>query len=97
MSNYQYYTDSCAICGAKFPKRDMNKIMVSYGHVSAAYPRLVCHLCDNCLPTLFDYLAVLEPERKINWGSPPKECKKCHSYIGKTAVYCPKCGKKIEG
>lgn len=92
MKAYQRYRDYCVICGKDLPKREMNKILISYSHNTATYPRVACVICDDCLPKFFDNLGIPEPEREINWGKPPEFCRKCGSTVSKTAIYCKSCG-----
>ncbi len=96
MSTYQRYTDYCTICGKEIPKREMNKIFISYGHTSVTSPKLVCHICDDCLPNLFEKLETVEPERKVKWGAARPYCRNCYRDVGKTALYCPYCGNKLK-
>lgn len=96
MSKYQYHRGYCILCGKDLPKRDMNKIMISYSHSSVTCPRMMCSVCDDCLPQLFDNLGVKEPEREINWGKPPAYCMECGTIISKTALYCKSCGAKLK-
>ncbi len=95
-ASYQYFRDYCVECGKDLPKREMNKIMISFSHSSVTYPRVVCNVCDDCLPALFDKLGVPEPNREIAFGAPPPYCSKCGCTMGKTARYCRNCGHKLK-
>lgn len=48
----------CSLCGEVYRKREMNKLYYAPSHYSTYNPRLVCHICDNCLPRLAEYLEV---------------------------------------
>ena len=96
MSTYHYYTTNCAICDKELPKRDMNKIYISFSHSSVTSPKLVCSICDECLPTWFDDLGVSEPDREIHWGKPCSSCPKCWHTVNKKALYCPYCREKLK-
>ncbi len=96
MNTYQRYTDCCSVCGKEMPKRTMNKILISYGHSSVISPKLVCHICDDCLPSLFEKLEVAEPEREVKWGKARSYCRKCYYDVGKNALYCSHCGNKLK-
>ena len=96
--SYIYYEDQCAICGEKHPKREMNKIYIAYGHTSVSSPKLMCHVCDDCLSKLSDFLAVSTPDDTVNWRYiKEKHCKKCKKKSPKRALYCLHCGAKLEG
>lgn len=60
MSGYQHYRGYCIVCGKELPKRSMNKIYISKSHHSVPTPKLICSVCDDCVPTIYDYLGVRE-------------------------------------
>lgn len=37
-------------------KREMNKIYYAPSHYSATNPRIICHVCDDCLPRVANLL-----------------------------------------
>ena len=94
-STYQFFRENCALCGADFPKRDLNKILMAPGHTSVSSPKKLCGLCDDCLPKLLDFLEVPEPEEKERPYTLARLCYKCYNHVGKTARYCPYCGDEL--
>lgn len=95
-STYQFFRENCALCGADFPKRDLNKLMMAPGHRSVTHPTKLCGICDDCLPKILDFLEVPEPEVKERPYTPRRYCRKCYYDVGKTARYCPYCGDKLD-
>ena len=94
---YTYFRENCALCGADLPKRDLNKILMAPGHTSVSTPKKLCGLCDDCLPKLLDFLEVPEPEDKEKKPYTPRRwCRRCNNDVGKTFVFCPYCGDKLE-
>lgn len=49
----------CAKCGKEQAKKRMTAIYIKS---STSNPKILCHICGNCLPALLDYLAVGAPE-----------------------------------
>ena len=96
MSTYQYYTEDCALCGKEHPKRDLNKLFISFGHCSITSPKRMCAVCDDCLPELCEIFEITLPEEKIRPYKCRRYCGKCYSDVGARAVYCPYCGKKLK-
>lgn len=94
-SSYQFFRENCALCGADFPKRDLNKLMLAPGHLSVTHPTKMCGICDDCLPKLLDFLEVPEPDYKEKPYNPRRWCRKCVRDVGKTAVFCPYCGDEL--
>ena len=88
----------CVLCHRTFIKREMNNLYLAFGHTSVRSQKLLCAICDDCLPTLLDTLGVSEPERKVKWGSTlsGRYCQKCYHDVGKTALYCSHCGEKLK-
>lgn len=56
MSNLPY--GKCQMCNMIDYKREMTKIYYGEAHVSVYNPRLLCHICDNCLAKLVEILEV---------------------------------------
>ena len=97
MSTYTYYREPCALCGKEFPKRNLNKLMLSTDHSSVPKLKKLCGICDNCLPKLLDYLEVPEPEDTERRPYKPRQlCRKCYNWAGKTAKFCPYCGDRLD-
>lgn len=48
----------CQMCNKLYYKREMTKIYYGEAHVSTHNPRLLCHICDDCLATLVEILQV---------------------------------------
>lgn len=97
-STYQYYRGYCTICGKELPKRSMNKIFIGFSHNSCVAPKMLCSVCDDCLPRVYDTLGIVEPDREakgVNKGKPRDFCRNCYNTVGKTALFCPYCGKKL--
>lgn len=85
----------CAKCGKEGMKKSMTALYMKTDTYDP--PRILCHLCDRCLPELLDELEVSmpeEPERKP--FTPTRWCRKCYSRVGKTARYCPSCGDDLD-
>jgi len=94
MSTAHYYREPCALCGKTFSKREMNKLLMEASHLSCTHPKKVCFVCDNCLPTLLDYLGVPEPEAAAH-RPPTRWCRKCYNNVGQRARFCPYCGDEL--
>jgi hypothetical protein len=56
MSNLPH--GECQMCNGTYPKREMTKIYYGEAHVSVYNPRLICHICDDCLAKLAEFLEV---------------------------------------
>lgn len=96
-STYQFFRENCALCGADFPKRDLNKILMAPGHTSAPVPKKLCGICDDCLPKILDFLEVPEPEDKERAPyTLARRCQKCYNVVGKMARFCPVCGDNLD-
>ena len=96
MSTYTYYREPCALCGEEFPKRNLNKLMLSTAHSSVTKLKKLCGICDNCLPKLLDFLEVSMPEDQQRPYTPAPWCRKCSATVGKRAKFCPYCGDKLD-
>lgn len=99
METYKHYRDCCAMCGKELPKRSMNKISICFSHISCMAPKMLCSVCDDCIPRLYDTLGVPEPDReakRADKGKPRDYCKNCYNTVGKTALYCSHCGEKLK-
>lgn len=89
----------CAKCGKEHMKRNMTGLYVK----TSVYdpPRILCHLCDRCLPVLLDELEVSMPDEPAGKPYTPRHynprqlCRKCFNYAGKTAKFCPNCGEEL--
>ena len=47
----------CSLCRkAHLHKREMNKIYYAPSHYSVVNPRIICHICDDCLPRVANLL-----------------------------------------
>ena len=55
----RYYA-FCAKCGKEEEKRFMSQIYIKDGAYSPM--RILCHICERCLPVLLDELEVCMPE-----------------------------------
>lgn len=98
MSTYKYFGEHCALCHDWFPKREMTKLYIGESHNSSPTPRKLCCVCDNCFPKLLDYLEVSEPEELEKRPYHPQHrqwCRKCVTYVNKTAKFCPYCGDEL--
>ena len=96
-NDYTNYWEPCALCGIQSPKRDLNKILFTRSHVSVTTPKKLCGVCDDCLPKLFDYLEITEPpDAEKKPFVPRRWCRKCVTDVGKTAVFCPYCGDRLD-
>ena len=93
--NYRYYTEVCSLCGIEHPKRDLNKIYISYGHVSIASPKKLCSICDDCLPRMSEIFEVELPDVAIGHMPRRNHCKKCYRDVYKDTLYCQDCGNKL--
>lgn len=85
--------DECNKCGRHISKRDATKILVQSGTYGT--PKTLCWLCDRCLPSLLDELEVSMPEDKERPYTPARWCRKCMTTVGKTAVFCYRCGDEL--
>ena len=70
---YRRYTEICSLCGKEHPKRDLNKLHISYGHTSVPSPKKLCSVCDDCLPRLCEIFEVPLPDNVVNWRMSKKE------------------------
>ena len=96
MGTYPYFRENCALCGDSLPVRDMNKLYKGDSHIRCSTPRKLCNVCDNCFPKLLDFLEVSEPEEPVRRPYKPRRlCRKCVSYVNKTAKFCPYCGDEL--
>lgn len=99
MGIYQYFRENCAMCGDSLPMRDMNQLKLSKSREINRDFRKLCHVCDNCLPKLLDFLEVSEPEeperRPYTKPQHRQWCRKCVTYVNKTAKFCPYCGDEL--
>lgn len=98
MGTYQYFREPCALCGESHPMRDMTKVYMGQSHSSCPTPRKLCAVCDNCFPKLLDFLEVSEPEETEHRRYNPQHrqwCRKCVTYVNKTAKFCPYCGDEL--
>lgn len=100
MSNtYQRYKGYCSVCGKELPKREMNKIFIGFSQVRYMAPKTLCSVCDDCLPMVYDTLGIIEPDREaksLSYGKPREFCRNCYNTVGKTALFCPHCGKALK-
>ena len=96
MSAYKYYTEKCTLCGKEHSKREMNKIYFAYGHTSVSSPKKLCSICDDCFPSLCDFLGVPAPDEEVKWRS-IESCPNCGGYVGNNANYCKFCGAQLKG
>lgn len=95
-SSYKRYRDNCALCGEDFPMRDLNKLLIGASHSSVPSPKTLCKVCDNCLPKLYDFLEVSEPDDPPERPYKPRQwCRKCVHDVGKNARFCPYCGDEL--
>lgn len=92
-----YNQGKCVLCYRTFTKREMNNLYIAFGHTSVRSQKLLCSVCDDCLPELLDTLGVPEPERNVNFGAtiPSRYCESCNRDVNKTALFCPYCGEKL--
>lgn len=96
MGTYQYFRENCALCGDSLPMRDMNQLKLSKSREINRDFRKLCHVCDNCLPKLLDFLEVSEPEEPERRPYKLRQwCRKCVRDVGKNARYCPYCGDEL--
>lgn len=65
--SYMYHTEICSLCGIEHPKRELNKLYISFGHTSVASPKKICSVCDNCLPELCEIFEISLPDDTVNW------------------------------
>lgn len=84
----------CAKCGNEGMKRSMTALYVKTGVYDP--PRILCHICERCLPALLDELEVSMPEEQEKRPYTPRRwCRKCIRDVGKTAQFCPYCGDEL--
>lgn len=86
----------CAKCGKEGMKSSMTGLHVKASSYNP--PRILCYLCDRCLPVLLDELEVSmpeEPERRPYKFNTRQLCRKCYNSTGKTAKFCPYCGDEL--
>lgn len=55
------YIGNCGKCGVRRLKRHMTAIYIKPGGRNGKM-KLMCHLCERCLPDALDYLGVAEPK-----------------------------------
>ena len=91
---YRHYTEVCSLCGIEHPKREMNKLYISYGHSSVVSPKKLCSVCDECLPRICEIFEVELPNETVNFVR-RKYCRKCRKDIRQDALYCQYCGNKV--
>lgn len=89
---YEHYIENCSICGERYPKRDMNKLFIAYGHTSVSSPKKMCSICDNCLPNLCEYLEVKAPDDTVHGRYSENYYKAHNPKRGK----CVKCGQALD-
>lgn len=96
MAHYSHYRENCALCGEWIAKQDMNQLRLSKsGEINRDFRKL-CHVCNNCLPKLLDFLEVPEPEAPDRRPYKPRQlCRKCYNFAGNYANYCPHCGNDL--
>lgn len=86
----------CAKCGNEGLKRNMTGLYVKPDVYDP--PKILCHICERCLPVLLDELEVSMPEDQekiLRTYTPRRFCRKCVSTVGKTARFCPYCGDEL--
>ena len=93
--SYRYYTEVCSLCGIEHPKRDLNKIYISYGHISITSPKKLCSICDDCLPRLCEIFEIELPNVQISHVPRRNYCRRCYRDARKDALYCQYCGNKL--
>ncbi len=92
--SYLHYMEVCALCCNENPKREMNKLYISYGHTSVSSPKKICSICDDCLPTICENFEITLPDKNVNFYR-RRYCKKCYKDVRKDALYCQYCGNKL--
>ena len=55
------WVGNCGKCGTRRLKRDMTSIYIKPGGRNGKM-KLMCHLCEKCLPDTLEYLGVSEPK-----------------------------------
>ena len=65
--SYMRYTEICSLCGIEQPKRELNKLYISFGHTSVSSPKKICSVCDDCLPRLCEVLEISLPDGEGKW------------------------------
>ena len=65
--SYKHYTEICSLCGTEHPKRELNKLYISFGHTSVPSPKKICSICDDCLPRLCEVLEISLPDDTVHF------------------------------
>lgn len=65
--SYMHYTEICSLCGIEHPKRDLNKLYISFGHTSVSSPKKICSICDDCLPRLCEVFEISLPDDTVRF------------------------------
>lgn len=55
------YIADCGKCGVRRLKRNMTAMYIKHGGREGKM-KLMCHLCEKCLPDALEYLGVAEPK-----------------------------------
>ena len=94
--SYRYYTETCSLCGIEHPKRELNKLYISFGHTSVVSPKKMCSVCDNCWPNLCEVfeISLPDPDNTVNFTR-RRYCKRCYKDVNKNALFCQFCGSKL--
>ena len=96
MGYYNYDTGAfrgyCVLCGDGHAKRDMNRILISYGRYGPT--KTMAYVCESCAPKVADFLGVALPDeeaqRRRLYEYPA--CPHCKAEVKKTDRYCWCCG-----
>ena len=59
--SFHVYIANCGKCGERRLKRHMTAIYIKPGGRNGKM-KLMCHLCERCLPDALEYLGVSEPK-----------------------------------
>lgn len=92
--SYRYYTEICSLCGIEHPKRELNKLYISFGHTSISSPKKICSVCDDCLPKVCEIFEISLPDDTVNFTR-RRYCKRCYKDVNKNALFCQYCGNKL--
>ena len=65
--SYMRYTEKCSLCGIEHPKRDLNRIYISFSHTSVSSPKKICSVCDDCFPRLSEVLKISLPDDTVRF------------------------------
>lgn len=99
MEYYNYDTGAfrgyCVLCGDGHAKRDMNKILISYGRYG--HPKMMAHVCVDCSSKVADYLGVELPDEETQRRRLYEDhrCPHCRTSVKKTDRYCWYCGEQL--